>query len=161
MGPFEILTQQHRELEEQLEAFDSEEGPSGPKARREQLEALATLLQLHVWLEDRHLTPLLEREVDPAMARQEAEDHLAMRELLEELEELEPETDAWWGSLTALEDLVVAHARTEELETFPRITATLDAHQQDVLRQGLIGLREQLLSGAYPLSGNGFIPQGP
>lgn len=161
MGPFDILTQQHRELEEQLEAFDSEEGPSGPKARREQLGALATLLQLHVWLEDRHLTPLLEREVDPAMARQEAEDHLAMRELLEELEELEPETDAWWGSLTALEDLVVAHARTEELETFPRITATLDAHQQDVLRQGLIGLHEQLLSRAYPLSGNGFIPQEP
>lgn len=152
MGPFDILTQQHRQLEEQLEAFESEEGPRGPEARREQLEALAALLRGHVWLEENHLFPVLARVEGRARARQEAEEHLAMRELVEELEELEPETDEWWARLTALEDLLVAHARAEELEIFPRLSATLDARQQEALHRGLLGLREQLLARTSLLS---------
>jgi hypothetical protein len=117
MGPFDILTAQHRELEEQLGALESGDGPSAPDTQRERLEVLVALLRVHARLEERHLSPLLARVEGRGRAREEAEDHLTMRELGEELEELEPGTDEWWARLTALEDLVVAHARQEEAET--------------------------------------------
>ncbi|WP_224371511.1 hemerythrin domain-containing protein [Hyalangium versicolor] len=155
MGPFDILTEQHRELEDQLEAFESDEGPREAQTQRERFEALAELLRLHTWLEERYLSPLLTRVEGRGRACQEREEHLTMSELMEELEEFEPEADEWWARLTALEDLIVAHARQEELETFPRLDATLEPEEQDSLRRALLGLREQLLSRPSSLSGNG------
>ncbi len=154
MGPFDILTEQHRELEERLEALESDEGPSEPGTRREQLEALFVLLRLHAQLEERCFHPLLARVEGRGRAHEAAEGSLAMRELMEELEELEPEADEWWARLTALEDLVSAHVREEERETFPRLLSTLEAGEQDELRRAFSSLREQLLSGVHGLSGN-------
>jgi hemerythrin-like domain-containing protein len=152
MGPFDILAEQHRELEEQLEALASEEAPSEPEAQRERLGALAMLLRVHASLEERHLSPMVARVEGRIRAREETEDHLTMRELADELEELAPGADEWWARLTALEDLLVAHVREEEAETFPRLQLTLDEEEQDELRRALAGLREQLLSRPYPLS---------
>jgi hemerythrin-like domain-containing protein len=152
MGPFDILAEQHQELEERLEALESDD--SEPDTRGEQLEALFALLRVHAQLEERHLHPLLARVEGRARAREELEDHLTLRELMEELEELKPEADEWWARLTALEDLVVAHVREEEVETFPRLVSTLDDGEQDELRRAFSSLREQLLSRAEPLSGS-------
>lgn len=153
MGPFDILAEQHRELEDRIEALESDESPSQPDTQRERVEALFALLRVHTQLEERHLYPLLARAEGRARAGAEAADHLTMRELMEELEELEPETDEWWARLTALEDLVVAHVREEEAETFPRLLSILDSGEQDELRRAFSGLNEQLLSGARGLSG--------
>ncbi|MFL5347480.1 MAG: hemerythrin domain-containing protein [Hyalangium sp.] len=154
MGPFDILAEQHRELEECIEALEADESRGEPDTRRERLEALFALLRVHAQLEERHLYPLLARVEGRARAREEAEDHLTLRELMEELEELEPEAEEWWARLTALEDLVVAHARQEEVETFPLLLAILEPGEQDELRRAFSTLREQLLSGAPSLSGN-------
>lgn len=154
MGPFDILAEQHRELEECIEALESDESQSEPDTLRERLEALFALLRVHAQLEERHLYPLLARVEGRAWAREEAEDHLTLRELMEELEELEPKADEWWASLTALEDLVVAHVREEEVETFPLLLSSLDQQEQDELHRAFSSMREQLLSGAPGLSGN-------
>ena len=154
MGPFDILAEQHRELEECIEALESDESRGEPDTRRERLEALLRLLRVHAQLEERHLDPLLTRVEGRARAREEAEDHLTLRELMEELEELEPEDDEWWARLTALEDLVVAHVRQEEGETFPLLLSTLNQGEQDELRRAFSALSEQLFSGARGLSGS-------
>jgi hemerythrin-like domain-containing protein len=154
MGPFDILAAQHRELEAQLGALESGDGPSAPDTQRERLEGLVALLRVHARLEERHLSPLLARVEGRGRAREEAEDHLTMRELEEELEELEPGADEWWARLTALEDLVVAHARQEEAETFPRLTSTLGEEEQEELRHALLLLSEELLTPADALSGS-------
>ena len=154
MGPFDILAELHRELEEGLEALESEESRAEPETLRERLEALFTLLRVHAQLEERHLHPLLARVEGRARAREEAEDHLALRELMEELEELAPEDDEWWARLTALEDLVVAHVREEEVETFPLLLSALDQREQDELRQAFSTLREQMLLRVPSLSVN-------
>jgi hemerythrin-like domain-containing protein len=153
MGPFDILAEQHQELEERIEALESDESQGQPDTQRERLEALFALLRVHAQLEERHLYPLLARAEGRARAREEAEDHLTMRELMEELEECEPETDEWWARLSTLEDLVVAHVREEEAETFPRLLSLLDSGEQDELRRAFSGLSEQLLLGARGLSG--------
>jgi hemerythrin-like domain-containing protein len=144
MGPFDILAEQHRELEERLSALEAEEDSSEVEAQRERFEELAALLRMHARLEERYLSPLVARIEGRGRARQESEDHLTLRELLEELEELTPGEDEWWARFTALEDLLVAHVREEEAEIFPRITSALDEEEQEELSHSFLNLREEL-----------------
>jgi hemerythrin-like domain-containing protein len=137
MGPFDILAEQHRELEERLAALGTDEGASGPEPQRERAQALAARLRLHMRVEERHLLPLQARVEGRARAHEQHENHLTMRELVDELEELTPGQDEWWARFTTLEDLVVAHVHEQESETFPRLLTALDENEQEQLRQAL------------------------
>lgn len=161
MGPFDILSELHRELEDRFAAFTPDEEPGEPDAWRERAEELAEALRVLARLEERHLHPLLARMEGRARAREEAEDQLTVRELLEELAELEPGGDEWWARFTALEDQVVAHVREQEAETFPRLSSTLDAQEQDELHQALLILREELAPRADTVSGGERLLEAP
>jgi molybdopterin converting factor small subunit len=144
MGPFDILAEQHRELEELFEALQAEDGAEASEDQRERTGALLSLLRVHARLEERHLYPLLARVEDRARARQETEDHLTMGELLDELEEQTPGGPEWWARLMALQDLWVAHVREEQEQTFPLLMTELAADEQQELRHALEASREEL-----------------
>jgi len=153
MGPFDILAEQHRELEERFETLAAEDGMEDVDQQREGAQALMSLLRLHTLLEERYLYPLLTRLEGRARAREEAEDHLTLGELMDELEEQPPGGPEWWARLMALEDLLVAHVRQEEEQTFPLVMTDLDAGEQQELRDGLEALRDELSQAqAYPAS---------
>ena len=61
MGPFDILAEQHRELEERISALEAEEDPREAEAQRERFQALADALRVHARLEERYLYPLVAR----------------------------------------------------------------------------------------------------
>lgn len=147
-SPFDILIDQHRELEERFERLASE---GDPEDSRGQVAELLELLRLHSRLEERCLYPLLLRVEGRGRARLEAEDHLTMRELMDELEEFSPGQSDWQARLLALEDLVVAHFQEEENALLPPLLTALDAHEQDDLRRELLATREELLSRAQVL----------
>lgn len=135
MGPFDILAEQHRELEARFEALEAGEA----EERREQARALVALLRLHTRLEEHHLYPLLrERAEERARAHEEAEDHLTMHELMDELEEQPFDEPEWWARLVALEDLVAAHIRREEEQLFPRLSSALSGAERGALRRALV-----------------------
>jgi hemerythrin-like domain-containing protein len=146
--PFDILMDQHRELEERFERLASE-GDS--EDTRGQVAELLDLLRLHSRLEERCLYPLLMQVEGRGRARMEAEDHLTMRELMDELEELSPGHPEWQARLFALEDLVVAHFQEEENAMLPPLLTALDAHEQEDLRRELAATREELLSRSQVL----------
>ncbi len=141
-GPFDILLQQHRELEELLERLaseqDAEELASGQ-------ESLARLLRLHSRLEERCIQPLLTRVEGRARAREEAEDHLTLRELMEELQELTPRGADWQARLFTLSDQVVAHVQATEHGVLPRLSASLDSDELEELGHDLALTCEELL----------------
>lgn len=161
MGPFDILAEQHRELEERISALEAEEDPGEAEAQRERFQALADALRVHARLEERYLYPLVARIEGRVRAREEAEDHLALRELVEELEELTPGGDEWWARFTALEDLLVAHVQEEEAEIFPRIASALDQEEQTELSHSLLMLREELVPSPSPVSGSERLLEEP
>jgi len=151
MGPFDILAEQHRELEERFEALAAEDGTQDGDQQRERAQGLISLLRLHTLLEERYLYPLLARLEGRERARQEAEDHLTLGELMDELEEQPPGGPEWWARLMALEDLLVAHVREEEEQSFALVMTDLDAGEQQELRDGLEALRDELSQAqAYP-----------
>lgn len=161
MGPFDILAEQHRELEERISAIEGEDEPGEAETQRERFQAFAEALRVHARLEERYLYPLVARIEGRVRAREETEDHLTLRELIDELEELTPGEDEWWARFTALEDLLVAHVQEEEAEIFPRITSALDAEEQTELSHALLALREELAPRPSPLSGSERLLEEP
>lgn len=153
-GPFDILIEQHRELEERFEQLASS---ADPEELRGQVAEVLELLRLHSRLEERCFYPLLLQVEGRARTREEVEDHLTMRELMDELEELSPGHPEWQARLFALEDLVVGHVQEEESALLPRLTMALDSQQRDELRRDLSATREELLAHAqsFPVPGRG------
>ncbi|MDC0712164.1 hemerythrin domain-containing protein [Stigmatella sp. ncwal1] len=141
MGPFDILSEKHRELEEHLEALLSEEGAAEAEERT---GPLAMLIRQHTRLEERHLQPLILRVEGRSRAREALEDHLALCELAEELEEFTPGGPEWQARLTALEDLLVAHAQEQEGALFPRIATCLNEREGEELLRALEASQEDL-----------------
>ncbi|WP_244227555.1 hemerythrin domain-containing protein [Corallococcus aberystwythensis] len=155
-GPFEILLQQHHELEELLERLASE---SDVEDLADGQETLSRLLRLHSRLEERCLQPLLTRVEGRTRAREEAEDHLTLRELMEELQELTPRGVEWQARLFTLEDRVVAHVQATEHEVLPRLSASLDAEELAELGHDLALTYEELLDRSQhpPASSRGTL----
>lgn len=133
MSAFELLVAQHRELEECLAQLDG----APPEELGALAAELASLLRLHSGLEEAHLSVLLSRLEGGALAREEAEEHLVMRELVDELLALSPGSDAWFARLMALEDVVVAHIQWEEARVLPQLSAALDSSETERLREAL------------------------
>ncbi|WP_223640322.1 hemerythrin domain-containing protein [Corallococcus sp. EGB] len=155
-GPFDILLQQHRELEELLERLASE--PDAEEVASAQ-EALARLLRQHSRLEERCIQPLLTRVEGRARAREEAEDHLTLRELMEELQELTPRGVDWQARLFTLTDQVVAHVQATEHGVLPRLSTALDSDELEELGYDLALTYEELLERSLqpPASGRGAL----
>jgi hypothetical protein len=151
MGAFDILLQQHRAVEECLAQLDDAQHDGTPPHELTALTGeLVALLRLHTLLEEQHLYPLLLRVGGRAQAREEAEDHLTLRELLDELLEEPPGSDGWLAHLVALEDVVVAHLQWEEARVLPRLATALDAQEQEDLGRALSATCDGVLGRGRP-----------
>ncbi|MBF5045389.1 hemerythrin domain-containing protein [Aggregicoccus sp. 17bor-14] len=141
MGPFDYLAEMHRDLEERFEAVESADPDDVQPLTAELVEAL----RLHSRLEERHLYPLIGRVQGRARARQGVEDHLTLRELMAEMEDLRPSSFEWLARLLALKDVVMAHVQEEEAQDFPRLQAALEPHEQEELQRSLERTHVELL----------------
>ncbi|QSQ18426.1 hemerythrin domain-containing protein [Myxococcus landrumensis] len=144
-GPFDILVEEHHALEARFARLVSSAEPEPLSAQRE----LLALLRQHTWLEERCLQPLVARVEGRHRARRLAEESLAMRELMDELEELPLGSADWQARFLALEDLWVAHFQEEERALLPRLTTVLDPQEQQVLSLELTRARNALRSRGH------------
>ena len=141
MGPFDHLAEMHRDLEERFEAIESADPDDVQPLAAELIEAL----QLHSRLEERHLYPLIARVQGRARARQGIEDHLTLRELISEMEDLRPSSFDWLARLFAIKDVVMAHVQEEEAQDFPCLQKALAPYEQDELQRALEHTHGELL----------------
>ncbi|GEN11228.1 Hemerythrin HHE cation binding domain-containing protein [Myxococcus fulvus] len=154
-GPFDILVEQHRELEERFEDLGAGEDESGSSSV---VRELVALLRHHLWLEERCLQPWVTRVEGRARGRQQAGDRQAMHELLDEMEEHPLQSAEWQARFLTLEDLWVAHLQEVESSLLPRLTSVMDPREQQALAQELSRSRLDTRSSA---SEAGFSGSGP
>ncbi|HET9452577.1 MAG TPA: hemerythrin domain-containing protein [Aggregicoccus sp.] len=141
MGPFDHLAEMHRDLEERFEALESADPDDIPPLVAELVEAL----RLHSRLEERHLYPLIARVQGRGRASRGVEDHLTMRELIAEMEELRVGSFDWLARLLALKDVVMAHVQEEEAQDFPRLQQALNPEEQEDLQRTMERTHGELL----------------
>lgn len=116
MSVYETLRRDHRSIER---LFDDLLGETDEPDRRWRLfEDLRAELLAHTEAEEQEFYPLLESHASTLVNKAYA-DHSAMRERLEDLEEIEPEDASFLKKVEELSEVFLGHVQMEEDEVFP------------------------------------------
>jgi hemerythrin superfamily protein len=123
MGAIEILSRQHREVEEMLEKLKPSEGAE----KISLLGRIAESLTMHARLEERHFYPLLRQHGLEQLVARSLEEHAEMRRVVSEILELKRSDPRLDQAIGRLESVVLRHAREEESQIFPKAREKVDA----------------------------------
>jgi hemerythrin superfamily protein len=113
-----LLTEDHRRVEQLFKQFDE----SGDPAVAEQI---FLELSVHAMIEEELIYGLYSSKVDAAGAAEARAEHQEAKDLIVELESMEPGSDEFVTTMTKLKTSVLHHVDEEEKELFPNLVKTL------------------------------------
>lgn len=136
MDAIELLTNQHREVED---LFEELENATDSGDRQALFEELADNLAIHTAIEERHFYPTVRASETEEILRESAEEHLAAKRTLVDLLDMPPSDEAFDAKLAVLKEQIEHHVKEEEKNLFPKVRKLLDADQLEALGQEMTG----------------------
>ena len=144
MDAFELLEKDHRKVEgifAQLEPTTER----AVKTREELFEKLRTELEVHTQIEETILYPVLKKVSETREITFEGyEEHHVAKILLEELSQMEVDSEVWTAKLKVLKENVEHHVEEEEGEMFKEARAELSQEQIDELGAKMEAAKKEL-----------------
>jgi len=113
-----ILTEDHRRVEQLFKQFDETGDPEVAKQ-------ICFELTVHSMVEEELVYGLYSAKVNGAGAAEARAEHQEAKDLILELEGMDPESDGFVTTMTKLKTSVLHHVDEEERETFPMILDAL------------------------------------
>lgn len=138
---FEMLIEQHREVDELFESIEDEEDEA-EKLRL--FQDLADKLAIHTSIEEQHFYPAVRERQTEDLLHEALEEHLSAKRLIADLLELEPSDDAFDAKLSVLKEQIEHHVEEEENELFPKVAKIFSAEELDVIAQQMASLADEL-----------------
>ena len=139
----ELLTQQHDEVEQLIEQIEESEDP---EEKSELFMKLADNLAAHATIEEKLFYPSVMTERTQEQLIEATEEHLAVKRVLADMLELDPDDGHFMAKLKVLKEEVRHHARDEEEQKlFPIVRKTLSPDELAGLGNELMAMFEQLL----------------
>ncbi len=128
---YAMLKKDHEKVKQMFNAIIS------GKATRDTFEELARELRNHMQLEEEYLYPVLEEhEISKDIAMHADEEHLAAKNLILEIENLEYDNERWIPKLEVLRGSVEHHIEHEEGEIFKKMKKVLSREvTQEIVEQ--------------------------
>jgi hemerythrin-like domain-containing protein len=118
MDVYEILKEDHDVVKELLKKVDETTEQSAQTRERLFLD-LKTELNLHSYLEELHFYPLLkDRKESKKITLEAYEEHRLVKSLLEELDNMDKDSEEWTAKFKVLKENVEHHIKEEEGELF-------------------------------------------
>jgi len=118
--PFEYILEDHEKISSLLEKLDSTT-EEAEKTRAELFPRVQEALSIHSELEETLLYPVLEKmDLTHELIMEAYEEHSVVKMLLEELSELDQQSEEWSAKLTVLKENVEHHVEEEENQVFPK-----------------------------------------
>jgi iron-sulfur cluster repair protein YtfE (RIC family) len=142
----ELLTQQHTEVDELLEELEK-----GLADRAATFAELADKLAAHATVEEKLFYPAAMSEGTSEQLHEAVEEHLAVKRVLADLLELDPEDDKeeFDAKLSVLKEQVSHHAHDEEEDKlFPKLRRQMSADDRAALGNEVLAMFETLLEKA-------------
>lgn len=139
----ELLESQHTEVDELIEKLETDKGD-----RAEMFRELADKLAAHAAIEEQIFYPAAMKDDLAEMLQEAVEEHLAMKRVLADMLELDPEDDEeeFDAKLAVLKDEVEHHAHEEEEgELFPKLKRTMSQDELVALASECAALFEELM----------------
>ena len=130
VNPIKLLERQHREVEAAFEDFFE---VSGKKQRRELFEKIANRLAAHTAIEENYFYPAVFDEDTEEELREAVEEHLAVKRLINDLLDMEPDDEQFDAKMRLMQELVEHHVEEEEKELFKIV------RQKDVSEMSELG----------------------
>jgi len=141
----ELLTSQHEEVDQ---LFEKLEKGRGDKVAL--FEELANKLAAHATIEEKIFYPAVMEAKTAEMLREAGEEHLAIKRVLADMLELDPDEDedTFNAKLSVLKEEVEHHAHEEEEQKlFPILRKTMDEDELDALGSECLAMFETLMEG--------------
>ncbi len=138
MDAIELLTREHRDVED---LFDSLEVTDVPERRRSLMEELARRLVVHGMLEEQHFYPAL-RSQAPDLVEGFFDDHSEVRQCLGRLLSMSMDDELFSERLENLRRMVESHVAQEERDLFPKARQALGDTTLDALTAQLKATRD-------------------
>jgi hypothetical protein len=149
MDALELLTRQHRELDELFDEF--ERTGEGAKRTREQLcGRIADVLAVHSTIEEKIFYPATKHARTRELLREAVEEHLASKRLLSDLLDTNIGEEHFGARMKALRERIGHHVEEEEKDLFPEVKKLLDAKRLEELGEEMEQMADELREGGEP-----------
>lgn len=151
-----VLERQHREVEELIAQF--EKASSNEDARAVAMD-LCDKLTVHSKVEEEIFYPAAQLDAgaeERDLVLEAEEEHLSVKRIIEDVEELEAGDDRLRPKVNVLKKQVMSHVDEEEHALFPKVRRKLSKAERDALGKELHDRTAQLEAAAS----NGASPSG-
>lgn len=121
-----ILTEDHRNVKKMFTAFDKLLNSKGKEEEKGDLvEKICEELTIHTQIEEEIFYPAVRAALDDDDLMDEADvEHSGAKELIAQLEEMEPGDDYYDAKVTVLGENIDHHVKEEQDEMFPKARKT-------------------------------------
>jgi hemerythrin superfamily protein len=146
-----VLIDDHRTVDELFKRFEKTTDRA-VKTRAELVEKMLRELSIHASVEEQLFYPRVraagEKIQDEVL--EGLEEHHVIKQLLAEIEKMQPEAGRFEAKVTVLIENVRHHVKEEEGEMFPRVRKAMDAEELVELGEGLLALKRLAPTRPHP-----------
>lgn len=135
MNALKVLEQDHQKVKG---LFQELRRASDQNKRKKLFDKIDTELEIHAHIEETVFYPAIEQHEELSeMVAEALEEHQEAKALLEELEEMGPESHEFGSTVQELMEGVEHHVQEEEGEMFPKVREVFHEDELDQLGQDL------------------------
>lgn len=120
----ELLTKQHREVEDLFEQFEKA-GDNAKDKKKKLADEICNALIMHTMIEEEIFYPATraageESEETEDMVDEAIVEHASAKDLIAQIREMSPEDDLYDAKVKVLSEMIDHHVEEEEKEMFPK-----------------------------------------
>lgn len=141
MDAIEMLTAQHRQVDELFEEIESAKG----EEKRMLFIQLADMLAAHSVIEERHFYPMVRAKQTEELLDESLEEHLSVKRLLSDLLRMDLDDERYDAKISVLKEQVQHHVEEEEGELFPQVKKLFDADVLEGIGQEMTATMVELV----------------
>ena len=147
MDAIQLLTDQHRMLEER---FDAAVEATDPRERAALAAEAGDQLAVHVAAEEDLFYPAVKARRTEDILLESLEEHLSLKRLLADLLDLPADDSTYEAKLKVLREQAEHHHQEEEEHLFPQVRKCLPAEDLEALGVEMLARQKQLLREGQP-----------
>ncbi len=122
MDAIELLMEDHRKVQKAFKAFEKSKDEMGDGEKGDMVRQCCMELKIHTRLEEEIFYPAAREAIEDEELLDEAEvEHASAKQLIDELEQMEPGEDMYDARFTVLGEYVNHHIKEEEHSLFPGV----------------------------------------
>jgi hypothetical protein len=147
VNAFDLLEQDHREVEEWLDEFD--EMKKGDRRKAELAEKICLALKVHAQIEEEIFYPQARKATnDDDLIEEAIVEHATVKNLVGEIEKMTVGDELYDAKVRVLGELVKRHIKEEEEELFPELQSI--KMDLDTVGKELTERKEELMEKMHP-----------